>query len=86
MDLEKFEKMQELVAKMRTIDSRLSELNNGCCIVIDKYGKTTMRTDSEGSVREMPDWFSQKINGVMYEYRAYLTAVRSSIKEEMDDL
>ena len=86
MDIEKQEKANELKYKIDGLNTDLEELEKGCGIQVTKEGKVYIKTESEWTSKTTPDWFAQKINEALYEYRSTLTATRDNLANQLQEL
>lgn len=86
MDIEKLEKANELKYKIDSLNTDLKELEKGCGIEVTKDGKVYIKTEREWSSKTAPDWFAQKINEALYEYRSTLTATRDNLAIQLQEL
>lgn len=83
MDIEKLKKANELKFKIDDLNTDLQELGKGCGIQVTKEGKVYIKTEREWSSKTAPDWFAQKINEALYEYRSTLTATRDNLLTQL---
>lgn len=86
MNAETLEKAQRLQRQISDYETDLKELENGCGIFVDKQGKVSIKTEREWTSRTAPDWFAQKINEALYEYRSVLTSTRNNLQTQLENL
>ena len=54
--------------------------------MVDKQGKVYIKTEREWSSKTAPDWFAQKINDALYEYRSAIVSTRENLKIQFENL
>lgn len=86
MNAETLEKAQSLQRQISDYETDLKELENGCGIFVDKQGKVSIKTEREWLSRTAPDWFAQKINEALYEYRSAIVSTRENLKTQLENL
>lgn len=86
MNAETLEKAKSLQRQISDYETDLKELENGCGIMVDKQGKVYIKTEREWSSKTAPDWFAQKINDALYEYRSAIVSCRENLKIQLENL
>ena len=86
MNAETLEKADSLQRQISDYETDLKELENGCGIFVDKQGKVSIKTEREWTSRTAPDWFAQKINEALYEYRSAIVSTRENLKIQLENL
>lgn len=86
MKAETLEKAQSLQTKINYCETELQELTGECNIVVDKLGGVKLITERAYYAKKMHDWFAQKINDALCEYRMALTATRDNLQTQLNEL
>lgn len=83
MDINTLKKANELKRNIDDLNTDLRELEKGCGIQVTKEGKVSIKTERDWLSKTAPDWFAQKINEALYEYRSTLTATRDNLLTQL---
>lgn len=86
MNIETLQKANELNRQIDALNIELRELEEGCCILVTKEGRVNIKTEREWATKTTPDWFTQKINEALYDYRTMLSNVRDNLAIELANL
>lgn len=86
MNAKTLEKAQSLQRQISDYETELKELENGCSIFVDKKGKVNIKTEREWTSKIAPDWFAQKINEALWEYRSAIVSTRENLKIQLENL
>ena len=86
MNAETLEKAKSLQRQISDYETELKELEDGCGVFVDKHGKVNIKTEREWSSKTALDWFAQKINDALYEYRSAIVSCRDNLITQLENL